>query len=99
MSNAQREDVIAFLDCAGVVGKDLAHEDAGITVIDADGDLHFFERKGGSVGLLLVVRNEDARVAEERHRSAIKITKIRTGKNGCFIGAAFALVCGPDRYP
>ena len=56
--------VVPFLDSAGVIGEDLAHEDAGVAVVDANGDFHFFERKDRGIGLLLIARYENARVSE-----------------------------------
>ncbi len=58
----QSENVVPFLDAAGMIGKDLAHEDAGVPVVDADGDLHLFERENRRIGLLLVARDENAGV-------------------------------------
>src|SRR5215469_8237923 len=37
----KRKDVIPFLDSSRVVRKNLAHEDAGVAVIDSNIDLHF----------------------------------------------------------
>ena len=62
------KDVVSFLAPPGVVGKDLTHEDAGIPVVDADGNFHFFEREDGGIGLLLVARNENARIGEQQRR-------------------------------
>ena len=65
----KRKNVVPFLDAAGVVGKHLAHEDAGIPVVDANGDFHFFERKDRGIRLLLVARYENARVSKQQGRS------------------------------
>jgi hypothetical protein len=61
-AGGEGEDVGAFLDFGGVVGEDLGDEDAGVAVVDGDGDRHLLEREDGGVGLLLVARDEDAGV-------------------------------------
>ena len=66
----QRENVVPFFNRAGVIGKNLAHENARVAVVDADGDFHFFERKDRGIRLLLVARNEDPRVAQKRRRQS-----------------------------
>ncbi len=61
----KRENVVPFLDGAGVVGKHLAHEDARIAIVDADGDFHFLERENRRIRLLLVARDKDSRIRQE----------------------------------
>ena len=65
----ERENVVAFLDSAGVIGENLAHEDAGVAVVDANGDFHFFERQDRGIRLLLIARYENARVSKQQGRS------------------------------
>ena len=65
----KRENVVPFFNGAGVVGKYLADENTSVSVIDADGDFHLFEREHCGIRLLLVARNQNSRVAEKRRRS------------------------------
>src|SRR5215469_8565982 len=58
----KRKDVVPFLDQAGVVRKNLAHEDAGVAVIDSNVDLHLFEREHPRIRLLFVSWKENARI-------------------------------------
>ena len=39
----QRENVVPFLNPVGMVRKNLAHEDARISIVDTDRDFHFLE--------------------------------------------------------
>jgi hypothetical protein len=65
----KRENVVPFFNGAGVVGKNLAHEDAGVAIVDAHCDFHFLEREHRWIRLLLVAWDEDSCVAEKRRRS------------------------------
>ncbi len=65
----KRENVVPFFNGAGVVGKNLTHEDARVSVVDADGDFHFLERENRRIRLLFVARDEDSRVSQKRRRS------------------------------
>ncbi len=62
----QRENVIPFFNSRRMIGEDLLDEDAGIRIVDADDDLHLLQREYCRVWLVLVARNEHARIAPQR---------------------------------
>ncbi len=64
----QSENIVPFLNAAGVIGKNLAHEDPRIAIVDADRDFHFLEREDCGIRLLLVARNKDACVGKQQRR-------------------------------
>jgi len=59
-TSGERETVGAFLNPIGVVEKYLQDGDVRVAVVDGDVDGHLFEREDGSVGRLLVARDQDA---------------------------------------
>ena len=62
----KRKDVIAFLNVRRVIRKNLLDEHAGVAIVDADVDLHLFQRQHARVGLLLVAREQDAGVGKQQ---------------------------------
>src|SRR5262249_11344215 len=65
----QRKNVIALLDSAGVIRKDLADKDSHVAVVDADRDLHLFERQNRWIGLGLAAWNQYSTVSAQERRN------------------------------
>src|ERR1700722_19539670 len=66
------ENVIAFLDAAGMIGKYLLNEDAGVGVVDANGDFHLFKRQDSRIWLRFVTRDENPGIAPGNERKSEK---------------------------
>ena len=62
-SAGKRKDVISFLNTPGMVGEDLADENASVAIVDANVDLHLFQRQYVGIRLRASARNQHACVA------------------------------------